>query len=536
MIFFGDLEMDVDSPQKTTATPSPILIGANARLTLKDIKKISTTSNVFSLNKEAQGAMEKSYLFLQSLAEKRKLIYGVNTNFGDQGVFLPQHLHLTDRAKYYQSITTRQEQIIKSLACSVGNSVPIPIVKLTMLLRAHCLAQGYSGVSFNAVNALLNFLNKGITPIVQQYGSIGASGDLIPLSMIAAALIGENVEVYYQGQVMKAPQAIRLAGLEKFIPELRDGLALINGTSFMTAIASLSLCHLQRLFNQMLIAIAMALEAMQVNKDAYEPCVHALKYHRGQNKVNAFFVDFWQQSQLISCVDQSSSHRSSRPVQDYYSLRSVPQGFGPFQENIAQAIIWIEDEINAVDDNPIIDVNRQEIYHCANFMGYYVTDACDILKMNIAQASTWVHALLANMVHPRKNNGLPANLVENPEVNNGFRAMQLLAAALAVQNRKFAQAQQAFMLPTEGDNQDINSLGTHAALDFREAVINLERLTVILLLAATQALELRGIEKASKKSQVIYAIIRSQVPKLVECHPMAEEINKIVSLLQSEEI
>jgi len=370
--------------------------------------------------------------------------------------------------------------------------------------------------------------------VVRCYGSIGASGDLIPLAMIAAALIGEEVAVTYKDQVMMAPQAMQLAGLQPYKPVMRDGLALLNGTSFMTAIASLAVADLQRVFQQMLSAIAMTLESLFVISSAYHPLVHQLKQQHGENIINQFFVDFWQGSQLLTDLDELRiTDGSHKPVQDYYSIRSIPQGFGPFQENLERAIKWIENEMNSVNDNPVIDVKDKNIHHSANFMGYYITDSCDILKMNIAQASTWLHALLANLVHPRKNHDLPVNLVPNPSKHNGFRSMQLLAAALAVQNRKFAQPHQAFTIPTEGDNQDVNSLGTHAAFDFKESVANLERLTAILLLAATQALELRGIEKASKKAQTIHQVVRQYSPMIEHCRPMSEEIEHFVEALKA---
>jgi histidine ammonia-lyase len=332
---------------------------------------------------------------------------------------------------------------------------------------------------------------------------------------------------------MMAPEAIQHAGLKPYKPVMRDGLALINGTSFMTAIASLAIHDLQRLFQQMLAAIAMTLEALLVINSAYHPMVHQLKQQAGECDINQFFTDFWQGSQLLTDLDElRATDYTHKPVQDYYSIRSVPQGFGPFQENLQRAIVWIENEMNSVNDNPVIDVAEQNIHHSANFMGYYVTDACDILKMNIAQASTWIHALLANLVHPRKNHDLPVNLVPNPSKHNGFRSMQLLSAALAVQNRKLAQSHQAYTLPTEGDNQDVNSLGTHAALDFQESVANLERLTAILFLAASQALELRGIEKAGQKAQSIYQVIRHYSPTIEHCRPMSEEIAVIIKLLK----
>jgi histidine ammonia-lyase len=514
-----------------------ITIGVNCKLTLAEAKLLACRSITVDLSHESQQAIQNSCYLLKERIDLRLPIYGVNTNFGDQVNFVDPYLKNDNATLYYESIKQRQSNIIKSLACGMGHIVSPEIVKITMMLRAHCLAQGYSGVRLEAVESLLSFLNAGVIPIVRCYGSIGASGDLIPLAMIGAGMIGENVPVMYQNEIMMAPKAIALAGLKKFQPELRDGLAIINGTSFMTAIASVSAYDLKRLFNQMLSAIAMALESMLVMSSAYDPLIHQLKHHIGEIAVNQFLVNFWKNSQLINELDVFRHHEAeTKRLQDYYSLRSISQGFGPFKENLEQAMTWIENEMNSVNDNPIFDSVENKIYHTANFMGYYITDACDILKMNISQASTWIHAILANMIHPRKNRNLPTNLVPQAEKHNGFRSMQLLAAALAVQNRKLAQSHQAYMLPTEGDNQDVNSLGAHAALDLQESVANLERLTAILLLAATQALELRGIEKASDHAQNIYRIVRGISPKLVDCHPMSEEIGSIVNLLKEEKI
>ncbi|MDI1351800.1 MAG: aromatic amino acid ammonia-lyase [bacterium] len=515
------------------ATKAPIIIGSGCQLNLASAHSLAYHSSSVALPPQAVEAIDKAYHFLKVHVDSRIPIYGVNTNFGDQVRYIDIAIKENSLDDYYDSINERQVNIIKSLSCGLGSVIAPHIIRVTMMLRAHCLAQGYSGVHPELINALLDFLNADITPIVRCYGSIGASGDLIPLAMIAAALVGERVAVTYQNKVMMAPDAIKLAGLKPYTPVMRDGLALINGTSFMTAIASLAIYDLQRLFNQMLAAIAMTLEALQVINSAYHPMVHQLKKQQGEETINDFFIDFWKDSQLLTDLDElRSTDHTRKPVQDYYSIRSVPQGFGPFQENLERAIHWVENEMNSVNDNPIIDVEENNIHHSANFMGYYITDSCDILKMNISQASTWIHALLANLVHPRKSHNLPVNLVPNPSKHNGFRSMQLLAAALAVQNRKLAQSHQAFTLPTEGDNQDVNSLGTHAALDFQESVANLERLTAILTLAATQALELRGIDKASRKAQSIYKSVRKVSPTIENCRPMSEEIGVIIKLLQ----
>jgi len=209
----------------------------------------------------------------------------------------------------------------------------------------------------------------------------------------------------------------------------------------------------------------------------------------------------------------------------------VAQGFGVFHENLARATLWVETEMNSVNDNPIVVPDDAQVYHTANFMGYYVSSACDLLRADIAQAATWIHALIANLVHPRKNRGLPVNLVEDPTNFSGFRPIQILAASIAVQCRKLAQTHASFVLPTEGDNQDVNSLGTHAAFDLRAAVQHLQELTGILLMAASQALELRGISEASAKSRAIVAEYRQIVPFLREDRLVHEDLTATVAAL-----
>lgn len=528
------LKPAIDEVTNVNASIENIVIGANKRLSLEDAYRLSRQSVTVNISSDSYTAIDKCFNFLKSQIASRVTVYGINTNFGDQVTYIDPHLTSSDEL-YYQSINKRQENIIKSLSCGLGMEVDPSIVKVTMMLRAHCLAQGYSGVHPNTVETLLSHLNADIIPIVHQYGSIGASGDLIPLGNIAASALGLDVEVACQGVRMPASQAIQHAGIPKLCPQLRDGLGLVNGTSFMTAISSLAMYDLRRLFNQMLMAMGMSLEAMQVKTSAYHPLTHQLKGHIGEMKVAEFLMEFWSDSQLVvNTIEAGTSASSVHRVQDYYSLRAIAQGFGPFYENLHQAVKWVENEMNSVNDNPIIDTDNSAILHSANFMGYYITDACDLLKIDIAQASSWLHALLANMVHARKNKNLPTNIVEFPETNNGFRSMQLLSAAITVQNRKLAQSHQSFMIPTEGDNQDVNSLGTHAAFDLREAVANLERLTAILFLASVQALEMRGIENASAQSRHIYRIIRDASPTLTECRPMAEEINAIITLLKDE--
>ncbi|MDP3710444.1 MAG: aromatic amino acid ammonia-lyase [bacterium] len=519
-----------------------ILLGGASTLTLEDCFKIGNQYAEVHLHPKAKNMMLDSHRVLTDFLKKRLPVYGSNTHFGNQ-VNLPDTLLIKDPDEYKEGVNKRQLNLIESHNCGLGAEVSQEIVRVTMALRAHCLALGYSGVRPEVAEQLINFINKKIHPVVRTYGSVGASGDLIPLSAIASALCGLETDVYFMNKKVSAQQAIKMAELDKLNPEVREGLALANGTSFMTAIATLAAYKLQRLFNSMLASLALSLEALEIIGDAHHPLVHTLKRQKGEQEINNFFLNFWKGSQLIKKLDDIRKDISEKiknkeiiekipGLQDYYSLRSVAQGFGPFKENLERAVAWIEGEINSVNDNPIISVKPPKIYHCANFMGYYVTDSCDILKMDIAQASTWLHAILANLVHPRKNSGLPANLVKQPGINNGFRPIQILAASLAVQNRKLAQAQQSFMLPTEGDNQDVNSLGTHAALDLKKSVDNLEYLVSILLLASVQALELRGLSLASLEARKIHRAIRKVSSFLNSDRSLTVDIEKVVVLMK----
>lgn len=487
-----------------------ITIGSNKHLVLKDVELVARKSAMVFIASSTYKIVAKNRSILEKFIKNRQIIYGINTQFGNDIYKIDENINLKNEKVYLASLKERQKNLIKSHNCGLGEEISEDIVRATMLLRAQSLSQGASGVRPIIIQSLINFLNKKIAPVVRRFGSIGASGDLIPLSSIAFALISNEVKKY---------------GLKPLQLEAKEGLALINGTSFMTAVAALALYDITKLFPIMFSALAISLEALLVADSAYNPFIHQLKKHRGQIEVNKFFLNFWRGSKLIN----------KNGLQDYYSLRSIPQGFGPFYENIKRATDWVENEINSVNDNPIIKTNPPKIYHGANFMGYYITEACDILKMDIAQASSWIHAVLANLIHPRKNKGLPANLIENQNYN-GFKALQILAASLAVQNRKLTLPNQAVMLPTEGDNQDVNSLGTHAAFDLKEACENLERLTAILLLVGIQAIELRGIKNAGKEAQKLHKIIRQSVPFLKEDRPLMTDLEKVIALIRKENL
>jgi len=505
-------------------TMKKIIISTDKWLKLEDVDLVARKDVKTKVSSKTYKLLFQNRAALDILVKKRASIYGITTQFGGDIYRLDKNIGGSD-ALYGDSLKRRQRNLIQSHNCGLGENAPAEMVRAAMLLRMKNLSGAMSGVRPMVVKLLENFLNKNIIPKVRRYGSVGASGDLIPLAGIALALIGEGV-CEYKGKKIKTEVLMKKLGLKPLELQAKEGLALINGTSFMSAISALAVYDIVNLFPQMLSALAMALESLMVVGGVYDPFVHSVKNHSGQIAVNKFFVDFWKGSRLLN----------NNGLQDYYSLRAIPQGFGPFYENINKAVDWIEKEINSVNDNPIIKTKPVKIYHGANFMGYYITEACDILKMDIAQASSWIHAIIANMIHPSKNKNLPANLIENPDEYNGFKPIQILAASIAVQNRKLSLPNQAVMIPTEGDNQDVNSLGTHAAYDLREAYENLEKLTAILFLAAAQAIDLRGVAKACKKTKRLHKIIRKEVKFLRSDRPLAADIEKIISLIKRKKL
>lgn len=510
-----------------------VVVGGSQNIDLKTLAAVARHGASVALNAESRAGMNDGSAFFSRKVESREPIYGLNTQFGDQVVLLDKHLDDYEGGRYQDSLKSRQNSLIKSHNCGMGELAPIEVVRGAMLLRSRCMSRGYSGVRPAVVDAYFEFLNRGITPECFRYGSIGASGDLVPLSTIAAAIVGEDVRVRYDGRTLPVLTLLGKLGIPPLQVQGREGLALINGTSFMSSVAGLALHDLTKAFDSMLSVIAMALEAMLVIEDGYHPIVHELKGHVGELAVAERIRAAWAGSLLTRDLHKARTESTAEiGVQDYYSLRSVAQGFGVFHENLARATQWVEAEMNSVNDNPIVVPEHGQVYHTANFMGYYVSSACDMLRADIAQAATWIHALVAILVHPRKSRGLPVNLIEDPVNYSGFRPIQILAASLTVQCRKLAQSHASFVIPTEGDNQDVNSLGTHAAFDLRASVEHLEQLTGILLMASSQALELRGIDKAGDKSRAVVEEYRKTVPYLREDRLVHKDLVATVEALK----
>jgi phenylalanine ammonia-lyase len=374
-----------------------------------------------------------------------------------------------------------QHNIVRQLSCATGQPLPRDVVRASALLRIVTFLSGASAVRVELVDGLAALLNAGITPVVPRYGSVGASGDLMPSAYLARALAGMG-EAEYRGARLPALEALQSAGLSpiRFAP--KEALALTNGTTFMTAIAALLWVDSFRVLKALLGAIALSVEALQAPDLPFHPWVHQQKGHPGQIAVAAH---------LLALLEGSAYTRQSGG-QSCYSLRCPPQGLGQVWEALIDSRAVIEREINSANDNPLIDPDTGVLYKAGNFYGGHIARLLDTWKLDFAAMANWANALMALLVDDRFNGGLPVNLTPAPGVNSGFKGMQLSITSLCCAIRQMAGPSSIHTVPTEQYNQDVVGLGMHAAVTAMDAIECLRNEIAMILLASAQALDLRG--------------------------------------------
>ena len=375
-----------------------------------------------------------------------------------------------------------------------------------MLLRANALAQGWSCPRVEVVQQLLSFLNLGITPLVPEFGSVGASGDLIPSAYIANCLCGTG-QVICQGAAMSAQSAMELCGLAPLELEAKEGLALFNGTTMMTALAVFAFHQADCSFRHALDAIALTAEAMECSPDYYSERIQEAKGHPGQIAVAAALRRLLDGSKLCTplavnraraavtgkAAQQSDAvAQASTLAQAPYSLRCVPQGLGPMWEGLRDIRATIEREVNSVNDNPLIDPETGEVLYTGNFYGGHIARAMDTLKIDVSTLANWLHSVVAMLMDSRFSNGLPNSLSPSVGLFQGFKGLQLCHSSLVTYLRQQSAPSSVHTLPTEQYNQDVVSLGTHSALTALRTTDALRDVVAMTLLAAAQAVDLRG--------------------------------------------
>ena len=447
-----------------------IVLGADP-LTIEDVARVARENAQVRISGGARTRVANGRARLEDLIARGERIYGVNTGVGGNiGISLaPEQMELL------------QHNLLKHLGCATGEPLPGDVVRAATLLRAATFATGASAVRNELLDALAALLNRGVTPVVPRYGSVGASGDLMPSAYIARVLVGAG-EAEFGGRRLPAEEALAAAGLRpiRFAP--KEGLALINGTTVMTAVASLLWIDVFYVLRALLAGVALSVEAMRAPTLPFDPWIHERKGHPGQIAVAAH----------MRALLEASGFTQASTGQSCYSLRCVPQGLGPAWEALEDSRPVIEREINSANDNPLIDPDTGELYKGGNFYGGHIARMLDTWKLDFAVMATWANALMAVLVDDRFSAGLPANLTPQPGVNSGFKGMQLSMTSLTCAIRQMAGPSSIHSLPTEQYNEDVVSLGMHSAVTAMDSLACLRQETAMLLLASSQAVDLRG--------------------------------------------
>jgi len=457
--------------------------------------------------------MEESQRLLRAAVEADVPVYGVTTGYGKS---CGNRLNKT-------VILNGSGSLMRFHGCGTGEPLGIEETRAAMLCRLFCLARGYSGVSVSLLEHLAAFLNLGITPVVPSEGSVGASGDLTPLSYLLAALAGER-EVYYKGKRMPAQEALQKAKLKPYRFRMKEPLAMVNGTSVMTGIAAVVMDRATHLLEAAIGASALSVHALQGKAHHYHPAIGQAKPFPGQIEVAA------KLRELLAAGASGADLEAEGPetLQDPYSLRCAPQIMGVLHDALTWIRPWVEIEANSANDNPLFAPESDRPLMGGNFYGGHIAFAMDALKSALASLADMADRQVALLVNPNVNRGLPGDLVrmtgEERLHHHGFKAMSISASALTAEALKATMPAASFSRSTESHNQDKVSMGTIAARDAARICTLAERVVAIHLLAAAQACEIRGRIDDRPTLALLVGKIRDLAAPTYEDRPMDADI------------
>ena len=487
----------------------------------------------------ALSRVDRSVVLRDELIASNIPIYGVTTGFGDSN---------TGHVAAAKSAALQQNLIQYHLVGSGPQAAP-EVVRATMLIRANCLARGYSGIRREVIDLLLACLAHDILPLVPERGSVGASGDLVPLCYVADMLCG-NGPVRYAGRSMPAAEALRECGLTPVTLGPKEGLALINGTSFMSAFAVLALHDAAEIAFAADVCTALTVEALLGNRGHFEPVVHQQKRHPGQlrsaESIRAMLAestlarDHAEVLRANPGLGRSGFQRLVQPIQDRYSVRCAPHVIGVLYDTLEWADRWLDIEINSTNDNPLFDPDSQAVYSGGNFYGGHVGQAMDALKVAVASTGDLLDRQLALVVDEKFNNGLPTNLIapvaaDDPAagLHHGFKGGQIASSALTAEALKHSAPATVFSRSTEAHNQDKVSMATIAARDARTVVELVQNVVAIHLAALCQAADLRGADRLGLGTRAAYELVREHVGRLDADRRLDDELASLAGAVRA---
>jgi histidine ammonia-lyase len=464
-----------------------------------------------SLSSTAEENIERSHKSLIDLIQSGKMVYGVNTGFGS---LLNVRISREDEKDL-------QANLIRSHSAGVGDRLESEYVRAMMLIRANSLSIGYSGVRKELITTLIKMLNKKILPVVPQFGSVGASGDLAPLAHIALAMMGEG-EVYDNGTVRPSIEVLEREGISPYSFAEKEGVAFINGTTAISAILSLELAKSFHLLRTSVNSAALSFEALRGTDKAFTAWAIETRKHNGQKEIASEFRDILLGSKNVKASSEAK-------IQDAYSLRCIPQVYGAVLDTLNYVKSVVQNEINSVTDNPLIKGN--DYVSVGNFHGEPVAFGCDFVSIALTDLGNIIERRIARMVDSNLS-GLPPFLVENSGYNSGYMIPQYVAASLCNMNKVLSYPSSADSIPTSANQEDHVSMGMNSALKLIQINKNLERIIAIEFLLGSQGTEFLTLPIAPKV-QKVKEIIRKKVPKLTHDRPSYNDINEIIDLMES---
>ena len=499
-------------------------------LSLNDFSAVLFKQQAVNIPAPALEKIKVNFRFLQSFSAN-KLIYGINTGFGPMAQYKVSE----------ENLLKLQYNLIRSHSSGNGALLSPVLVKGLMVARLNSLMQGYSGVHTDVVELLVQLINNDVTPCIYEHGGVGASGDLIQLAHLGLVLIGEG-EVIYNGIVQPTEEVFKKLNIKSLTIHVREGLAIINGTSAMTGIGMVNIIQAQKLLGWSTMLSAMTNEVVEAYDDHYSHELNIVKHHKGQNKVAAMLRDILNGSKMIRSRTDHLYHPAGieqevfeDKVQEYYSLRCVTQVLGPVYDTISHAEAVLVDELNSVNDNPVIDHTNQNVFHGGNFHGDYVSLEMDKLKIAITKLSMLSERQLNYLLNEKLNQKFPPFLnLGVLGLNFGMQGVQFTATSTVAENQTLSFPMYVHSIPNNNDNQDIVSMGCNAALMTRKVIDNSFAVLAIQLMTLLQAVDyLNCADKMAPHTRDLFNAIRAIFPKFIGDEPKYKDLEKIKNYLET---
>jgi histidine ammonia-lyase len=484
-------------------------------LTLAEVADIIANGHKIELSTEARNAIVACRQYLDNkLATQKQPFYGINTGFGSLCNIIIDH----------DQLGQLQENLVKSHACGMGSEIPQEIVKLMLLLKVQNLAHGNSAAQLVTVERLITFYNEDCLPVIYEMGSLGASGDLAPLAHLSLPLIGDG-EVYLKGKRMTSSEALDQLGLKPILLKSKEGLALLNGTQFMSAFGVWSLIKSYKLNYLADLFGTISLEAYDGRKEAFDARIQESRPHIGQIQTAANIREFLEGSELID--------RHKKHTQDPYSFRCMPQVHGATKDTVSYTRQVIETEINSVTDNPIVYPADDKVISGGNFHGQPLALALDFLGIAMAELGNISERRIYQLIHGLRD--LPPFLVANPGLNSGLMIPQYTAASIVSQNKQLATPASVDSIESSNGQEDHVSMGANSATKLYRIINNVERILAIELMNASQALKFRT-GKSSPFIEHFLSTFREVVPFVEQDRSLYVDLDQAVHFVETLEV